>query len=78
MYMTDGSRTIEIRMMVWTGNGYTPDFSDDFFDAGGLPVSGYVNDAPVRVVADVDYCIDQARGWEAEYENNTVFVDDAP
>ena len=38
MKMTDGTRTVEITMRKWTDHGYTPDFSNDFFDAGGLPL----------------------------------------
>ena len=72
MKMTDGKRTIDIQMKVWNGSGYGPDWSIDFFDAGSLPR----NEDDVDVVDDVDYCIDQAREWEAEDENNCVFVED--
>ena len=72
MKMTDGKRTIDIQMKVWNGSGYGPDWSIDFFDAGSLPR----NEDGVDVVDDVDYCIDQAREWEAEDENNCVFVED--
>lgn len=72
MKMTDGKRTIDIRMKVWNGSGYDPDWSIDFFDAGSLPR----NEDGVYVVDDVDYCIDQAREWEAEDEDNDVFVEE--
>ena len=37
MRLTDGKRTVEITMQEWAGNEYTPDWSADFFEAGGLP-----------------------------------------
>lgn len=55
--LTDGKRTIEIYMGEWTGTGYTPDWSNDFFDVGCLM---YDDAAEAYRVQDVDYCIDQA------------------
>lgn len=60
MKITDGKRTVEIRMMVWMGTGYSPDWSNDFFDAGCLPHT----DDDTYIVADVQYCIDQAEDWQ--------------
>lgn len=77
MILSDNKRTVCIEMKIWQGTGYSPDFSDDFFDAGLLPhieIPGA--DEPAHLVKDVDYCIDQAKSWEQEDENNTVFVDD--
>lgn len=80
MKITDGKKTVEINMLIWTGSGYTPDFSTDFFDAGGLP---HNDEADVYTVPDVYYCIDQALDWrdsrgdfsgDNPNENNTVFV----
>lgn len=34
--LTDGKKTAEIEMMVWEDNGYTPDWSGDFFETGSL------------------------------------------
>lgn len=83
MKLTDGKKTVEIRMCVWEGNRYSPDFSNDFFEnAGYLP---YDDEIDAYKVEDVDYCIDQARDWEKSKgdfcddvpnENNTVFVDE--
>ena len=61
MKLTDGKRVVEIRMQVWNGNGYDPDWSNDFFEAGGLPFNEEVD---AHIVADVDYCIEQAQDWE--------------
>lgn len=75
MKMTDGKKTVEITMKVWNdfNTGYSPDWSNDFFDAGILP---YDEDEDFFIVDDVDYCIEQAEEWEAEDENNAVFVDE--
>ena len=61
MKLTDGKRTIEIQMMTWEGNGYTPDWSKDFFEAGDCP---YDEENDVYIVKDVDYCIEQAEDWK--------------
>lgn len=75
MKMTDGKKTVEITMKVWNdfNTGYSPDWSDDFFNAGILP---YDEDEDFFIVDDVDYCIEQAEEWEAEDENNAVFVEE--
>lgn len=79
--LTDGKKTVEIEMMVWEGNGYTPDWSNDFFEIGNLE---FDEDVGAYKVVDVDYCIDQAADWRKSIgdfsddepnENNTVFVD---
>ena len=73
--MTDGKKTVEITMKVWNdfNTGYSPDWSNDFFNAGILP---YDEDEDFFIVDDVDYCIEQAEEWEAEDENNAVFVEE--
>jgi len=82
MKITDGKKTVNIRMMVWEGSGYSPDWSQDFFEAGSLP---YNEDTDTYTVDDVDYCIDQAMEWketnegflgEIKTENNCVWVDE--
>ncbi len=75
MKMTDGKKTVEITMKVWNdfNTGYSPDWSNDFFNAGILP---YDEDEDLHIVDDVDYCIEQAEEWEAEDENNAVFVEE--
>ena len=82
MKITDGKKTVNIRMMMWEGSGYSPDWSQDFFEAGSLP---YNEDTDTYTVDDVDYCIDQAMEWketnegflgEIKTENNCVWVDE--
>ena len=84
MKFTDGKRTVEIEMQNWTGNGYTPDWSIDFFNAGSLP---YDEESDTYKVDDVDYCIEQATDWEnsegdfaddEKDDNRTVFVTEIP
>lgn len=70
MKMTDGKNTINIEMKVWEDTKYSPDFSNDFFDAGCL--NRDEND--FYIVKDIDYCIDQAKEWSNESENNYVFL----
>lgn len=62
MRLTDGKRTVEITMQEWAGNEYTPDWSADFFEAGGLPRN---ETGTARVVQNVGYCIEQANDWAA-------------
>ncbi len=82
MKITDGKKTVNIRMMVWEGSGYSPDWSQDFFEAGSLP---YNEDTDTYTVDDVDYCIEQAMEWketnegfmgEIKTEDNCVWVDE--
>ena len=73
MKITDGKRTVEIRMVIWQGTGYSPDWSNDFFEAGLLP---YDAEADAYTVPDVEYCIDMAQEWEREDKDNAVFVTD--
>lgn len=72
MKMSDMTRTVDIKMQVWEGTGYQPDWSYDFFEAGALPLV----DDEIRYVPDVEYCIDAAREWESDGENHRVFVDE--
>ena len=57
--LTDGKHSVDIYMGYWLGDHYTPDFSDDFFEVGGLQMDEYGS----YVVEDVDYCIGQAEDW---------------
>ena len=59
--LTDGTKTVEITMNNWDGNGWTPDWSNDFFEVGGLE---YDEETDAYKVQDVDYCVEQARDWE--------------
>lgn len=76
MKMTDGKRTVEIEMKVWTPNGYTPDWSIDFFVAGSIP--HFYDErlaADVYQVDDVDACIEWATDWR---DSKGDFSDDEP
>ena len=57
--LTDGKRTAEIRMTVWSdqNSSYSPDWEYDFFE---FAPSEYDEEADAYRVQDVDYCIDQA------------------
>lgn len=57
MKITDGTKTVEIRIQRWNGSGYDPDWSIDFYEAGSLP---YDEETDTYTVDDVDYCIDMA------------------
>lgn len=59
--LTDGKRVVEITMTRWTGNGYEPDWSNDFFAVGSLP---YIGDVNAYCVEHLDYCIEQALDWK--------------
>lgn len=56
-----GNRMVEITMTTWTGNGYTPDWSNDFFSVGVLK---YDEDLEAYEVEDIDYCIERAEDWK--------------
>lgn len=60
--LTDGKRTVGITLREWRDEQWTPDWSGDFFQAGGLKIADGTDD--VYVVEDVDYCIDQACDWK--------------
>ena len=81
----DGNKTVEISMNNWTDNGYTPDWSADFFEVGCLP---YNEEIDAYQVKDVDYCTVQALDWKnntgdyidydadpEEVDNRTVYIE---
>ena len=59
--LTDAKKTVEITMKEWKDDGYTPDFSMDFFEVGQLP---YDDEKDAYIVDDVDYCIEYAKDWQ--------------
>ena len=59
--ITDGRMTLEIIMNNWTGDGYTSDWSADFFEVGCLH---YNEDLDAYMVENVEYCKCQAEDWE--------------
>ena len=60
MKLTDGKKTVKITMHVWNEPNMSPDFSNDFFEAGGLDRG---EEAGAYIVPDTDYCIEQAENW---------------
>ena len=82
MKITDGKKTVSIKLTTWNGTGYDPDWSNDFFNAGSLP---YDEETDTYTVEDVDYCIEQAMDWknstgdfagDEPNENNAVLIDE--
>lgn len=79
MKITDGTKTVEIRIQKWNDSGYDPDWSNDYFSAGSLP---YDAETDTYTVDDVDYCIDMAMSEltdeDSEFydEDMRVFVDE--
>lgn len=63
MKITDGKKTVEIRIQRWNGSGYDPDWSNDYFTAGALP---YNDDTDTYTVDNVDYCIDAANSADED------------
>lgn len=55
MKLTDGKKTVDIKIQRWNGSGYDPDWSTDYFNAGSLP---YDEETDTYTVEDVDYCIE--------------------
>ena len=55
--LTDGKKTVEIRMY----GTNAVEWSDDFFEVGNLE---YDEGKDAHVVSDVDYCIEQAIDWK--------------
>lgn len=74
--LTNGTKTIEITLTTWTGNGYEPDWSADFFSVGSLP---YNDELDAYVVDDVDYCVEQANDWASaigDFRDDRDYLDD--
>lgn len=63
MILKDKMNMVEIKMQEWDGNQYTPDWSNDFFQAGLLK-RDEEEDEIVYTVDDVIYCVEQALDWE--------------
>lgn len=78
MKLTDGKKTVEIKIQRWNGSGYDPDWSADYFAAGSLP---YNVETDTYTVEDVDYCIETANeasedGACGKYDENGDLVRD--
>lgn len=61
--LTDGKNTAGITMRTWTGSGWGPDWSNDFYEVGGLKKVDVCGEL-AHEVDDLDYCIEQAHDWE--------------
>ena len=85
MKLYDGKKTVNITIREWDNryNSANPDWSLDFFEAGGLE---FDEDREAYIVSDVDYCIDYAKDWQClqgdfkydecpDYIERQVFVD---
>lgn len=75
--LTDRKKTVGVTMWEWKRNeqGHTGDWSNDFFEIGGLP-RVYLEDLNVDAfeVDDVDYCVDQANDW-MDYRGDFYDID---
>lgn len=61
-YFTDGKRTAAITLHEWddTTRQYTPDWSADFYDVGGLKAVSEIDNEPVYACDSIDDLIGQA------------------
>ena len=57
MKITDGKKTVDIRIQRWNDHYYDPDWSADYFNAGSLP---YDEETNTYTVDSVDSCIEYA------------------
>lgn len=78
MKITDGKKTVEIRIQRWNGSGYDPDWSLDYFCAGSLP---YNEETDTFTVDNVDDWIEAAKSTDEEgacskYDKNGDWVPD--
>lgn len=64
MKLYDGKKHVEITMHLWDEReaNMSPDWSNDFFDAGCLTHD--TEREGTYSVNDVEYCIDQANDWK--------------
>lgn len=68
-------RKANVTMKIWDRYGWSPDWSNDFFEAGSLE---YDEDDETCLVDDIDYCIEQANDWrmsQGDY-SDVVFEED--
>lgn len=72
MKLTDGKNVIEISMNKWEGNGYSPDWADEFFECADAK---YNEEMDAYNVPDLQYCLDEAQSWEQEDEDNNLWVE---
>ena len=67
--LIDNNKAVEITIREWNEEnpGYGLDWSDDFFEVGNLESidTPELDCSPAYIVADVDYCIEQANDMVA-------------
>ena len=64
MLLKDKFSEVRITMRMWDYCEWSPDFSNDFFNAGTLPTENDDDGDICYIVPDVRYCIEQAQDWE--------------
>lgn len=62
----DGTHAVEISMAIWTGNSYSLNWEQDFFEIGSLERVN-INGKDYYKVDDVKYLIENASDW-ANYQ----------
>lgn len=75
--LTDGKQTVVITMSTWEGTGYSPDWSDDFFNVGALPWAD--EEEGIFFVPDISYCVEQANDWKmgvGDYADDAINAED--
>ena len=73
MLLKDKYSEVRITMKMWDYCEWSPDFSNDFFNAGTLPTETDDDGDICYIVPDVLYCIEQAQDWE---NNRGDYADD--
>lgn len=73
--LTDGNKTAEIIMRTWSDFQWSPDYSNDFFEVGGLKEVDVFGELAYEV-DDLNYCIMQAHDWE--YKRGDFYDDGEP
>ena len=61
-----------MRIWDWKGANYSEDWSQDFFEIGGLQ---YDEEHEAYIVQDTEYCLDQAFDWKEEENRVREYYD---
>ena len=69
----DSEHFVEISMCTWQGNGFSPDFSADFYSVGGLQ---YDAEREAYRVDDISCLLDAAEDWKKGVGDFRVDVSD--
>lgn len=72
----DERKTVEIEMFADWIDGYSYDYSYDFYDVGLFPFVHEDDLGDIFLVNDVDYLIEQANAWEKGVDDSfrKVFI----